>query len=88
MSAIQLLSLLAWLGWLICAIFIYIHAFQRSVGTGFMVLCIPCYVFYYAFSQFEHEKKGWIVGGLCGAFGLWVVSSSIGYIGASNALTR
>jgi translocator protein len=80
MSAIQALSVLFWLVWMVCAIFIYIHAFQRSVGTGFMVLCIPCYLVYYAFSQFEHEKKGWIVGGFCGAFGLWVVVSSIGLI--------
>lgn len=49
---------------LACAIFIWVHAFQRSVGTGFMVLCIPCYNFYYAFSQFEHRWKGWIIAGL------------------------
>jgi benzodiazapine receptor len=89
MSVIQALSMVAWVAWLGCAIFIYIHAFQRSVGTGFMVLCIPCYIFYYAFSQFEHPKKGWIVGGMIGAFGLYVVLSSIGFIGSSaSAFTR
>ena len=87
MMAIQALSLFAWLVSLVCAIFIYIHAFQRSVGTGFMVLCIPCYIFYYAFSQFEHPRKGLIVGGLFAAFGLYVVLSSIGFIGAGNAFT-
>jgi hypothetical protein len=44
---------------------VWIHAFQRSVGTGFMVLLIPFYVFYYAFSQFEHRRKDVIVPGLC-----------------------
>jgi translocator protein len=47
---------------LVCAFFIVAHAFGRSVGTGVMVLCIPCFVVYYAFSQFEHRLKSWIVG--------------------------
>lgn len=44
-----------------CSLFILFHAFQRSVGTGVMVLCIPCFMIYYAFSQFEHRRKGLIV---------------------------
>jgi len=44
-----------------CSIFILLHAFQRSVGTGVMVLCIPCFMIYYAFSQFEHRRKALIV---------------------------
>lgn len=47
-------------------IFIITHAFRRSVGTGFLVLLVPAYVLYYAFSQFEHERKGLIVGGFVG----------------------
>lgn len=42
-------------------VLILIHAFGRSVGTGVMVLCIPCYMAYYAFSQFEHRRKNAIV---------------------------
>lgn len=48
---------------LVCAAFLIIHAFRRSVGTGVMVLLIPCYVLFYAFSQFEHRRKGLIVAG-------------------------
>jgi hypothetical protein len=44
-----------------CSVFILIHAFQRSLGTGVMVLCIPCFMVYYAFSQFEHRRKAVIV---------------------------
>ena len=36
-------------------------AFRRSVGTGFMVLLIPFYMLHFAFSQFEHPRKPWIV---------------------------
>lgn len=48
---------------LICSIFILLHAFRRSTGTGVMVLCIPCFMVYYAFSQFEHRRKDMIVPG-------------------------
>jgi hypothetical protein len=55
---------------LVASIFILIHAFQKSVGTGFMTLCIPCYIFYYLHNEFEHEKKDVITmvfyGGLAG----------------------
>jgi hypothetical protein len=66
MTALFGLSVLLLLGSFICLVFIYVHAFQRSVGTGFMVLCIPCYVLYYAFSQFEHPKKNLIIAGWLG----------------------
>ena len=48
---------------LVCAIFIYIHAFKRSVGDGFLTLCVPCYILYYMFSVFEHDEKGLIIAG-------------------------
>ncbi len=52
---------------LVSSIFILIDAFQKSVGKGFMVLCIPCYIIYYMSSEFEHPKKqlivtGWVIG--------------------------
>jgi benzodiazapine receptor len=56
-----------------CALFVYVHAFRRSVGTGIIVLCIPFYIFYYAFSQFEHTRKNLIVSGLCATTLLTVV---------------
>ena len=45
----------------LCAILILIHAFQRSIGAGVMVLFIPFYMAVYAFTQFEHRWKGLIV---------------------------
>ncbi len=55
---------------LACAAMVLVHAFKRSVGTGVMVLCIPCYILYYAFSQFEHGRKSLIIAGLVGGLTL------------------
>lgn len=57
----------------ICFVPVLIHAFQRSVGTGFMVLCLPVYTPYYAFSQFEHRFKGLLLAGWLGSFMLAIV---------------
>jgi len=40
-----------------------VHAFQRSIGTGFIVLLLPIYCVYYGFSQFEHRWKGLVLAG-------------------------
>jgi hypothetical protein len=65
----SLLSIVFSLVSFVAGIFILIDAFQKSVGKGFMVLCIPCYVFYYVFgtSEFQHPKRqqiitAWLVG--------------------------
>lgn len=44
-----------------------VHAFQRSIGTGFIVLLLPIYCVYYGFSQFEHRRKGLVLAGWLGA---------------------
>jgi hypothetical protein len=49
------------------------HAFRRSVGTGLMVLCVPAYVLVYAFTQFEHPKKGALIFSWLGALVLSAV---------------
>jgi uncharacterized membrane protein HdeD (DUF308 family) len=56
-----------------CFLPVLLHAFRRSVGTGFMVLCLPVYTPYYAFSQFEHRWKGPLLAGWLGGFVLGVV---------------
>lgn len=58
---------------------IILHAFRRSVGTGFLVLLVPCYVLYYAFSQFEHERKGVVVGVFvgCGAMAAMLYGAAL-----------
>jgi hypothetical protein len=62
-AVIMLLGLVCGLIGLVSSIFILIDAFQKSVGKGFMVLCIPCYIIYYLFNEFEHPKKNLIVTG-------------------------
>jgi translocator protein len=52
----------------LCFVPVMVHAFRRSVGTGFMVLCLPIYTPYYAFSQFEHRYKGMLLAGWLGGF--------------------
>jgi translocator protein len=60
-----------------CSVLVIIHAFRRSLGTGFMVLCVPCYAVYYAFTQFEHPRKGAIVSGYVGCLSLGGVLQSV-----------
>ncbi|MBS1152058.1 MAG: hypothetical protein H6Q89_3756 [Myxococcaceae bacterium] len=56
-----------------CFVFVLLHAFQRSVGTGFMVLLIPIVSIVYGFGQFEHRRKGLILAGWLGGFVVAVV---------------
>ena len=70
---VALLGILFQLLAVICFLPVLIHAFQRSVGTGFMVLCLPVYTPYYAFSQFEHRFKGLLLAGWLGSFVLAIV---------------
>jgi hypothetical protein len=66
-----------------CAALILLHAFRRSTGTGFMVLCIPCYILFYAFSQFEHARKNIIIAGLVGGL---ILASAIRAVGAEPGI--
>lgn len=68
--ALSILSLVLLLVGVVCAGVIAIHAFGRSLGTGVMVLFVPFYNLHYAFSQFEHPRKGWVVAGYFGCLGL------------------
>jgi hypothetical protein len=71
---------------LVCAIFLFIHAFRRSVGTGMMVLLIPCYILFYAFSQFEHPRKNLILAGFFSSSVLAAVFLGLGAHGLSRAM--
>lgn len=61
-----------------CFFLVLVHAFRRSLGTGFMVLCLPPYNFYYGFSQFEHRHKGLVLAGWLGSFFIGVVLKALG----------
>lgn len=70
----------------VCAIFLYLHAFRRSVGTGMMVLLIPFYILVYAFSQFEHPRKNLILAGFFGCSVLAAVFLGLGSHGLSRLM--
>jgi benzodiazapine receptor len=71
---------------LVCVIFLLIHAFRRSLGTGMMVLLIPFYMLVYAFSQFEHPRKNLILAGFFGCSVLAAVFLGLGAHGVSRAM--
>jgi hypothetical protein len=56
---------------LVATILVLIHAFQASTGQGFLCLCVPFYILYYAFARFEHPKKGLILAALVGG---WILA--------------
>lgn len=62
----------------LCFALVLAHAFQRSVGTGFMVLFLPFYAPYYGFSQFDHRRKGLVLAGWLGALVFGVVLRVVG----------
>lgn len=65
--ALSVLGLLLIFVSVVCFALVLVHAFQRSLGTGFIVLCLPIYNVYYGFSQFEHRRKGLVLAGWLGA---------------------
>jgi len=52
-------------------------AFQRSLGTGLMVLLIPFYVFWFAVRHFQHPRKAALVCGWLACLGLAAVLLAI-----------
>lgn len=50
-------------GGFICTVIILIHAFQNSVAKGLLCLCVPCFILYYMFAEFQHPNKGLIIAG-------------------------
>ncbi len=56
-----------------CWTLVILHGFQRSLGTGFMVLLIPIVNIVYGFRQFEHRHKGLILAVWIGGFPVGVV---------------
>jgi uncharacterized membrane protein HdeD (DUF308 family) len=62
----------------VCWVLIFAHAFQRSLGTGVMVMLIPIYNLVYAFTQFEHRRKGLVLAGAIGGLVLAIVLRTVG----------
>jgi hypothetical protein len=79
-----LLSLVGFVGWL----FIIIHAFKASVGQGFLSLCVPFYILYYAFAKFQHSKKGLIIALFLGGYIIGGALYQVAAIQAASALQK
>ncbi len=65
----MLLAIVFGLGGLVCSIMILIEAFKDAVWKGFVCILCGLYFLYYAFVEFDHDKKWSIVAGsLLGGF--------------------
>ncbi len=73
---------------LVCAAFLLVHAFRRSLGTGMMVLLIPFYMLVYAFGQFEHPRKNLILAGFFGGTVLAAVFLGLGAHAMEQVMLR
>ena len=82
--ALSVLGLLCQLVAVVCFVFVLVHAFQRSLGTGLMVLLIPVYNVVYGFTQFEHRFKGFILAGWLGLFVTGIVLRTLGLAAAAG----
>ena len=69
----MLLGNLLYLVAFVCSVIILIAAFKESVAQGFLCLCIPFWVLYFAFAKFEHPKKTIILG-------VWLGSAVLGSV--------
>ena len=67
------IAILFYLIALVCGIIILIDAFKDSILKGFLCLLCGFYTLYYAFVEFDHEKKWPIVGA-------WIGSGVIGAV--------
>ena len=66
---LSLVGLVCVLASLVCSIIILVAAFQESILQGFLSLCIPFYILYYAIARFENDNKAmilviWLLGGI------------------------
>ena len=66
------LGILLWVAAFVCSIIILIDAFKNEVWKGIVSLLCGLYMLYYAFAEFQHEKKWlivlvWLLGGVAGS---------------------
>jgi len=70
-----MLVILGWiltLGSLVGWIIILIDAFKNAVWKGILGFFCGLYLLYYAFAEFQHEKKGMIIAA-------WLIPLILGY---------
>lgn len=72
---------LAYLGfWVLLSlaafIMVLVAAFQDSVGTGFLTLCVPFYVFYFVYAKCDSKLvKSMYSLAIIGRIGFWLLPS-------------
>lgn len=72
-----LLSFAGSIAALVCAIIILIDAFKNAVWKGLVGLICGFYLLYYAFTEFQNDKKMTIIGGWLGGIVASVVFSML-----------
>jgi len=73
-----LLAMVGSIASLVGGIILLIAAFKESVGQGFLCLCIPFYILYFAFAKYESEKKSLVLA-------IWLGGTVISWIGQAMA---
>jgi hypothetical protein len=60
-------------------IMVLVSAFRESVGTGFLTLCVPFYVFYFVYATCDSKlaKSMWSLA-IIGRIGLWLLPGHSG----------
>lgn len=68
----------------VCWLIITIDAFKKEIWKGVLcILCGPLFAAYYGFTEFQHEKKMMIVGGMIAAY---VLGYACIFLGAGAAI--
>ncbi len=82
----MVLSVIGGIASFVGAIIILVAAFKESVGQGFMCLCIPFYIFYFAFAKYESEKKGLVITIWLGGIVVQIIGTLITMAGAASQI--
>jgi benzodiazapine receptor len=67
----------------ICFIIVVIDAFKKEIWKGVLSLLCFIYTIYYGFTEFQHEKKMMILGGMIGGY---VLGYACYFMGAAAAV--
>ena len=70
----QLAFVILALSHLVSGVWALIEGFGQSVGTGLLVLCIPCYVFYFVAVRSQSSTLQWLFAGT------WLANILSGFI--------
>lgn len=69
----SVLVLVGSLSMLVCTVIMLIAAFKRSVGTGFLSLCVPFWIYFFAFKQYQSPKKKVVISIWLAAHVLYII---------------